>query len=157
MGIRGIEVAREIEVTIEDEEVEAQPDPLATAMVRRNISHVSHVEAPGTLVVIVVERKSRVSAAISVVGVDTFVPSALIGRMRPDITLAAAGVAVEVIVVVAIEIAVVRKGEEVAPSHKKLVSSRETSRDSPARARWGVPTTDHHSNTDDDQGNDYGR
>ena len=149
-----IEVAREIEAMEEDEEVEAQPDQLATAMVREDVSH---VEAPGILAEIVVERKLPVSTATSVVGLDISVPSALIGRLRPDITLAAAGVAVEVIVVVAIEIAVVRKGEEVAPSHKKLVSSRETSRDSPARARWGVPTTDHHSNTDDDQGDDYGR
>ena len=64
---------------------------------------------------------------------------------------------IAVVATVATGIAVVEEDEEVAPSHKKLVSSRETSRDSPARARWGVPTTDHHSNTDDDQGDDHGR
>ena len=146
----GIEVARETE----DEEVEAQPDPAVTAMVRGDVSH---VEAPGILAVIVVERKSPVSAATSVVGMDTSVPCALIWRMRPSIALAAAGVVVVVMAVAATGIAVVRKGEEVAPSHKKLVSSRETSRDSPACARWGVPIADHHSYTDDDTRNDYGR
>ena len=151
MVIRAIGVAPEIE----DEEVEARPDPVATAMVMGGNSHVSRVEAPGTLVVIVVERRSPVSAAISVVGVDISVIRALIGRRRPAITRAAVVEVVVVIAVVATGIAVVEEGEEVAPLHKKLVSSRETSRDSPACARWGVPIADH-SQTDDDPRNDHG-
>ena len=138
-GTTVIEVAPEVE---DIEEVEAQPDPLAIAMVVRDVSL---VEAPGTLVVSVVERKSRVSAATSVVGKDISSIRALIGRRRPAITRAAVVEVVVVIAVVATGIAVVEEGEEVAPSHKKLVSSRETSRDSPACARWGVPIADHHS------------
>ena len=135
-----IEEAPEIEATEEDEGVEAQPDLSTTAMVRRDVSR---VEAPGISVEIVVEKKSRVSAVISAVGEDTSVIRALIGRMRPAITPATVEVVVVVIAVVAIEIAVVEEGEEVAPSCKKPTSSRETSKDSPACARWGVPTEDH--------------
>ena len=89
---------------------------------------------------------------MSVVGMDISDICALIGRMRPAIMLAAVVVAVVVIAVVAIGIAVVEEGEEVAPLHKKQVNSRETSKDSPACARWGVPIADH-SQTDDDTRN----
>ena len=147
MGPRGIEVAPEVE-GIEDEEVEALPDLSITAMVMRDVSHAA---APGILDVIVVARKSRVSTALSVVGEDTSVLCALIG-MRPAITLAAV-----VVAVVATEIAGVEEGEEVAPLHKKPVNSRETSKDSPACARWGVLTADHSETEDDDPRNDYGQ
>ena len=136
---------------VEDEEVEAQPDLPTIATVMRDVSHAA---APGILDVTVVERKSRVSTALSVVGEDTSVLCALIG-MRPAITLAAVVVAVAAMAVVVIGIAGVEEGEEVAPLHKKPVNSnsRETSKDSPACARWGVLTADHSEAEDDDSRN----
>ena len=89
------------------------------------------------------ERKSLESAATSVVGMDTSDGCAPIGSMRPAILPAAVVEAVVVTVVVATKIAVMEEGEEVAPLHKKQVNSRETSKDSPACARWGVLAEDH--------------
>ena len=145
-GISNIEV----EDMEEDEEVE---EPSETAMVTRDASRVEASDILGTSVV---ERKSQVLPAMSARVTDTSVLAAPICRKRQAIMPAAVKVAVVAIAAVVTEVAAVDEDEEVGPLHREIVNSRETNRDSPACARWGVPIEDH-SSTDYDPRNVHGR